>query len=151
MKINWGTKLAFFAILFMGFVVFMVIRISQTDIPLVEENYYEKGIGYQQEIDRKKGADKLINVFVGRISMVGFDSSSKWVFLQKYTLGDTIYGNAFFYRASDAKMDFNKDFRLIDSIPALFDVTNLSKGKWKIILNWERNHIKHLFEKEIEL
>ncbi len=151
MKLNWGTKLAFFAILFMGFVMFMVFRISQTDVPLVEENYYEKGIGYQQEIDRKKDADKLIDVFVGRISMVGYDSGSRFVFLQKHSVGDTIYGNAFFYRASDAKMDFNKDFMLIDSVPAFFDVTQLQKGKWKVTLNWESNHNKHLFVKEIEL
>lgn len=151
MKINWGTKLAFFAILFMGFVVFMVIRISQTDVPLVEENYYEKGIGYQQEINRKKDSEGLINVFVGGIRMVGFDSSSRFVFLQKYSIGDTLNGNVFFYRASDAKMDFNKNFVLIDSVPTFIEVTHLQKGKWKLSLNWESNHVKHLFEKEIVL
>ena len=60
MKINWGTKLAFFAVLFMGFVVYMVIRISQTDIGLIEEDYYEKGINYQKEIDSINGAGELI-------------------------------------------------------------------------------------------
>ncbi len=53
MKINWGTKLAFFAILFMVFVVSMVVVISRQDMPLVEDDYYEKGLNYQKEIDNK--------------------------------------------------------------------------------------------------
>ena len=54
MKINWGTKLVFFALLFMTFIVTMVVIISRQDVPLVEEGYYEKGIRYQDEHVRRK-------------------------------------------------------------------------------------------------
>ena len=50
MKINWGTKLVFFALLFMTFIVVLVVRIMRTDMPMVEDDYYEKGLNYQQAI-----------------------------------------------------------------------------------------------------
>ncbi len=151
MKINWGAKLAFFAILFMAFVVYMVIKISQSDMPLVEEDYYEKGIAYQKDIDKQEGASQLININVAHLQAAGFDSNALFVFLQKQTVGDTIYGSASFYRPSDVKLDFRTDFRLIDSVPTAFDVSKLNKGKWKVILNWQKADIDHKIEKEIEL
>ena len=151
MNINWGAKLAFFAILFMAFVVFMVVKISQTDVPLVEENYYEKGIGYQEQIDAGKDAGELISIIVGKIDMAQIDPNKKFVFLQKHTVGDTINGKILFYRASDKKLDFKTAFTLIDSVPTALDITNLMKGKWKITVNWESNNAKRLIEKQIEL
>ncbi len=150
MKINWGTKLAFFAILFMSFVVFMVVKISQTDMPLVDENYYEKGIDYQQNINNSQNSESRIRIFVGSLQAQGIDPNAKFLFVNKLSMGDTILVKAFFYRASDKLKDFSKNLSLIDSIPAAIDITTLDKGKWKLSLTWEENNTKHLVEKEIE-
>jgi hypothetical protein len=49
MKLNWGHKLVFFTILFMLFIITMVVAISRQKVDLVDTNYYEKGIQYQDE------------------------------------------------------------------------------------------------------
>ncbi len=152
MKINWGAKMALFSILFMGFVIIMVLRISQTDMPLVEESYYEKGINYQQIIDDSKNSESRINILIGKLQgYTGIDTISEYLFLNKYSIGDTLTVNAFFYRASDKSKDFSVNFVLIDSIPTGINVSNIDKGKWKLTLGWDEKDGKHLLKKEIVL
>ena len=57
MKFNWGTGLAIGMFCFIGFIMFMVIKMSTDDkyeYDLVVEDYYGKELRFQQEIDAEK-------------------------------------------------------------------------------------------------
>lgn len=141
MKINWGTKLMFFAACFMGFVVFMVIRISQTDVPLVEEGYYEKGIRYQEQINISGNTDAFtaLNFTDGKINVLNSKDSS------------SIQGTLKLYKPNNPKLD--KEFA-VDLKPLSIyeiDMNTYEKGKWKLSLQWTRNNIQYSTEKEIDL
>ncbi len=141
MKINWGTKLMFFAACFMGFVVFMVIRISQTDVPLVEEGYYEKGIKYQEQINISGNTDAFtaLNFTDGKINVLNSKDSS------------SIQGTLKLYKPNNPKLD--KEFA-VDLKPLSIyeiDMNTYEKGKWKLSLQWTRNKIQYSTEKEIDL
>lgn len=141
MKINWGTKLMFFAACFMGFVVFMVIRISQTDVPLVEEGYYEKGIKYQEQINISGNTDAFtaLNFTDGKINVLNSKDSS------------SIQGTLKLYKPNNPKLD--KEFA-VDLKPLSIyeiDMNTYEKGKWKLSLQWTRNNIQYSTEKEIDL
>ncbi len=141
MKINWGTKLMFFAACFMGFVVFMVIRISQTDVPLVEEGYYEKGIKYQEEINISGNTDNFtaLNFENSKINVVNMEDST------------TVKGTLKLYKPNNPKLD--KEFAIDLNPLSIFevDMNSYEKGKWKLSLNWTRNNTQYATEKEIEL
>jgi hypothetical protein len=141
MKINWGTKLMFFAACFMGFVVFMVIRISQTDVPLVEEGYYEKGIKYQEQINISGNTDSFasLNFENPKINVLNMDDST------------SIKGTLKLYKPNNPKLD--KEFS-VDLNPLAIlevDMSAYEKGKWKLNFSWTRNATQYSTEKEIEL
>jgi hypothetical protein len=141
MKINWGTKLMFFAACFMGFVVFMVIRISQTDVPLVEEGYYEKGIKYQEQINISGNTDSFasLNFENPKINVLNMDDST------------SIKGTLKLYKPNNPKLD--KEFS-VDLNPLAIlevDMSAYENGKWKLNFSWTRNATQYSTEKEIEL
>ena len=55
---NWGTKLVIGMLSFMSFIVVLgVLMIGSTPDPLVDEDYYEKGLNYDQEMKLKKNQE----------------------------------------------------------------------------------------------
>lgn len=147
MKIHWGHKLVFFAILFMVFIFSMVYYMTQQNVELVDSDYYEKGIKYQEVIDQQKGADKMLEV--------GYDGNRN----DNNTEGNKIYFAPLvkfdstkvivsLYRPSDKSKDFSFDFILNDSDRAIYPTDQLAKGNWKVNVKWEDSTGKHLIEKE---
>lgn len=128
MKFNFGTGLFIGAVLFMTFVVVLVVKIMKTDVPLVEDNYYEKGIRYQEKINMSNIDNLSTNI---RIES-GMDNNEKLINFSKTSLGDTIAGKAYFYRPSDKQKDFTIDVILVDTNVFPFNVSKLEKGIWKI-------------------
>ena len=54
---DWGKGILLTIIAFVGFIMtLVVISVRQDDIHLVAENYYEKEIKYQDQIEREKSA-----------------------------------------------------------------------------------------------
>lgn len=140
MKWNWGTRLAIFALGFMIFVVTMVVIISRQDVPLVEENYYEKGLKYQQEIDNQNALDTAVKVDLVNGNVRVSNQSAAM-----------LEGNLKFYRPSDAAMDINTDsIRLEPGSVSLFPMTDLEKGKWKVRFTWIKEGKSYFRELETE-
>lgn len=129
-KFSWGTGIA------IGIIVFVVISVSMTvifmtqDVSLVSDNYYQKSLSYQEEIDkqsRSKSLDEQVEInFNGEIIDILFPSSY---------LSKNISGDIYFYRPSNPKLDFTLPLQLVEgsqNIPA----ERLEKGFWRIKLNW---------------
>lgn len=50
---NWGTKIIIGMVSFMAFIIVLgILMIRSNPDPLVDEDYYEKGLNYDQEIKR---------------------------------------------------------------------------------------------------
>lgn len=50
---NWGTKLIMGMLSFMSFIIVLaVLMFNSKPDPLVDEDYYEKGLNYDKEIKR---------------------------------------------------------------------------------------------------
>ena len=131
MKISWGTGIV------IGIVVFVVISITMTiifmtqDVSLVSDNYYEKSLVYQDEIDnqnRTKSLDEQVKInFNGEVINILFPST----YLDK-----NISGEIYFYRPSNSKLDFKLPLELIEEGNQLILVKNFEKGFWRMKLNW---------------
>jgi len=58
-KFNWGTGLVIaMAVMIGGMVTLVTIAVRQ-DYDLVEDNYYQKSVDYQQHIEKVKRTDAL--------------------------------------------------------------------------------------------
>jgi len=141
MKVNWGTKLAFFALAFMAFIVTMVIMISRTDVPLVEEAYYEKGIQYQEQIQSSNNIDSLLNFSIVENQVKITNSSST----------DLVNGKLKFYRPNDPSSDKIYTIRLDTQAVSEIDLSQFKRGKWKLALEWQRLGVNYTQQKEVQL
>ena len=54
MKFNWGWGIFIVLVLFIAFIGNLVYKSSQVRVDLVSENYYEKEIKYQHQIESEK-------------------------------------------------------------------------------------------------
>jgi hypothetical protein len=130
MKISWGTGIVIGIIIFVVLSVTMTVIFMTQDVSLVSDNYYEKSLVYQDEIDkqsRTKSLDEQIKInFNGEVISVLFPNDY---------LGEKISGEIYFYRPSNPDLDFNLPLKLVEgnqNIP----VERLAKGFWRLKLSW---------------
>ena len=132
---NWGFKIG---IVFVSFVVFMISMVTicmrQKNIHLVTENYYEKEIAYQDQIDNEANTAALKEE-VPEISY----AKENGVVTVRYpaAFSDTsIKGSILFFRPSDANQDFAVPLKASAYGQQEVSVANLTKGLWKIKMEW---------------
>ena len=130
MKINWGHKLVFFGLSFMLFISFMVYKISMQKVDLVDDNYYEKGVRYQEEINK-------FNATPGVESEVSFDLNKQLITFKSNAPG--LSGKVLFYRPSDVNLDFETTFAVNELGEYTYVTTPLKKGVWKVTFEWTLN------------
>ena len=129
-RINWGTGIV------IGIIVFVVISITMTiifmtqDVSLVSDNYYEKSLSYQDEIDKQSRTNSL-----NEQVKINFNGEIITISIPSDYISKDISGEIFFYRPSNPKLDFVLLLQLVEgnqNIP----VERLEKGFWRIKLNW---------------
>lgn len=141
---NWGTKIVFGMVAFMLFIIAMVVymfSVHDKDA-LVDENYYEKGINYNQEYSAQQNvlydsASPVVSLTKNQIIIKLKDSAS-------YQLQLTRPSNV----KNDIKMNGNT---LSDSNLILIDRSAMPFGLWYLEINWISNKKNYLFKTTITL
>lgn len=141
---NWGYKIA---ILFIGFVVFMVgmvtICFRQNDIHLVEKQYYEKEIAYQNQINIETNTALLKNP-----PLIRYHHDSQTVSVEYPQSTGIEEGSILFFRPSDASKDFVVTVRPEGGKQAI-PVGHLQKGFWRVKMEWTDASKKFYLEEKI--
>lgn len=140
---DWGKGILLTII---GFVAFMmtlvVISVKQDDIHLVTENYYEKEIHYQDQIDREKSAATLNR------KVLDFDATSKMLVLD---LPIGAKGNLQLFRPSDARLDQEVSLDIISEGKTTVPLEKLKTGYWRVQLTWTENGTDYYEEQKITI
>jgi len=145
-KSKWGVGI--FS-LYGGFVVFIVslaIFVSMQEVQYTEANYYEKGLAYQDKIEKIRRTSQLtdklmISQETGAIQ-IGYSDSSSY---------DKIEGAIKFFRPSNAKLDFELKLNLDQGGSQLIKTDILTSGLWKIQVDWQINSVEYFIEKTVYL
>ena len=141
MRFNWGTGIFIVIVLFLLAVVAFFIYIKTLDINLVEDNYYEKELVYQQRIDKISNTNQLS----GKISI----SQGPGTLIIQFPETDTswiVSGNVLLYRPSDPKKDVILPLQLDVSQRQSIDISGINKGKWIVKLEWKMGGKEYYFE-----
>jgi hypothetical protein len=144
MKFNWGTGIFIVIALFLLAVVAFYIYISNLDIKLVEDNYYEKELSYQDRIDKLNNTASLpwkINI----------EQEPGNIILQFPKLKPPVApeGTLLFYRPSDPEKDISVSLQLNDSSCQVIDINGMAKGKWVMKLDWKMDGKEYYFEEDL--
>ena len=145
-KISWGTGIA------IGIIVFVIISITMTvifmtqDVSLVSDNYYEKSLSYQEEIDKQSRTNSLDDQV-----KINFNGEIINILFPVEYLNNNISGEIYFYRPSDSKLDFKMPLDLNEEGNQMILVKDFEKGFWRVKLNWTMNGNGYYNEKAITI
>lgn len=144
MDMNWGTKIILGMVTFMLFIIGMVFYMFSVhgNDALVEEDYYEKGINYNQEYNAQQNmlddkAEPKITVDKSQLIIQLKDSASYELKLMRPSLAK-----------DDVKTKGNT---IGETNLILLNHQQLHKGLWLLELKWESKGKTYLFKKNLTL
>lgn len=144
-KFNWGTGLAIVIIFFLVISIGQVILIHVlVDYDLVEEEYYDAEIKYQEQINKMKRTEDLPEQL--QINLTGNTVEFKFPSLFKPEL---VTGNIHFYRPSDDLLDKTVKIKLNEENKTYINTKELSTGLWKIKVEWSVKDVAYYNEKSM--
>lgn len=136
---NWGKGLVLAYAAFIS-VVFIMISISiSKNVDLVTEDYYDKEIKYQEEIDRINNTNILKEQVIFNID----EPTVKIIFPVK-SPQSVISGEILFYRPSESRKDFSITISADNSGSQSIDISGISKGLWKVKVIWNMDSTGYL-------
>lgn len=141
---NWGNKLLLTFIVFGAGMTYLVYRAVSTNYELVETDYYNQELRYQQVIDGTNLANQLSSSV--KIEQTDSGISLK---LPHEMKNKEISGEILFYCAYDQKKD--KKFTLqpdTDGVQ-LFEPSSISPGNYIVKINWNDEGKKYFAEKNL--
>lgn len=142
MKIGWGTGIAItytsFVILLVGFVIYLK---SSERSQLVHEDYYERGLEYEDQLNKKRHSASLQD----QLQIVYSKEDEEVTFAFPKPAAGTI----FFYRPSSVSMDRQYEIATNQQKTQAIAVQNLQPGLWKIQVDWQSGKVGYFDEKTI--
>jgi len=145
---NFGHKILITIILFVSFIISLVVWcVKQDDIQLVSENYYEKEILYQDEIEKIKNTRAYYS------EIIKLDESNQNIQLRfaSEKLEGAATGNIQLFRPSDADKDLLITIATNAESVQNINTSKLAKGLWKVKLDWSQGGKDFLEEQTIIL
>jgi hypothetical protein len=128
---NWGKGIIITIIVFLAGTAIMIIIAVNSKYDLVASNYYEKGIKYQDKIDKINRTNALPEKV--KFEFLGNTVS---ISMPRMFAADKIKGELVFYCPSNAGKDFKVPLQLDSENSMMINTDRLERGFWKIQLEW---------------
>ncbi len=141
---NWGTKIILGMIAFMLFIIGMVVYMFKVhgNDSLVDDDYYEKGIHYDQEYKATQQA--LAEGMEPEVKITPAQLIIK--------LKDSAIYELRLLRASSAKDDIlEKGQSLGENHLIIIDRHRMDRGLWQMELKWKSHQKEYFYKKSLTL
>jgi len=146
MKINWGTGLVIGMVLFIAFILYFVFQImtdKKFDFDLVTDDYFQKELVYQKELDALENSGSLKHDISSKRTEKGLEI----IFPEEIDF-NKVSGTVLMYRPSSKKLDFQMPLELQSSVLLIPD-EKMVGGKWNVIVTWNYNGEDYLYRDAI--
>lgn len=131
MKFSWGKGIFITYSLFLVIILTVVVYVSSMDVNLVTEDYYEKELNHQEQIDKAARTIQLpeqLNITVTQ-NLINLKFPSLF---KPYDISGLVQ----FYRPSDSQQDFSVNIELSNSLEQTILTSSIQKGYWRIKVDW---------------
>ncbi len=142
---NWGLKILFVYLAFVGGIVVMVFKSSNQKTDLVTADYYAKELKYQDRIDAIKRAENLSAPVKYEVANQKLVITFPKEFNEK-----KIKVNVTLYCPSDDKKDVSKDL-VTSNATVTTDIPALNKGAHELQISWEEDGKAYYFQNKLFL
>lgn len=126
----------------MSFIVVLgVLMFNSESDALVDIDYYEKGLDYDKDYNRKAqvqtdDARPEITISADQL-LISFKAQAK--------------GELKLVRNSDKRMDKRASIKTDDARQVKIPLKGIAKGQWRVILSWESDGKAYLDEQEVRI
>lgn len=144
----WPIAIIGALVVFGGLVITAVVIMFDSPQDMVTENYYEKELAYQSQIDK---AAHTLNL--KKQPQVLFDETGEQLILDFPVFEENISkveGKVNFFRPSDESLDFNETLSLNEEGQFFIPLEKLAKGAWNIKIEWKEAGTEFFYETRIE-
>jgi len=146
MKFNWGWGIAIFYTSFVVIMIGMVVYSTQNKVQLVQEEYYNKDLNYEAFRQKRQNADQLNKEL--QINYIASLEQLELIFPEKMKINE---GTLTLFRPSNLYQDQKIRIQTDENNQMTLPTNKLSKGKWKIQLNFESEGKAYYKEEVIAL
>lgn len=145
MKFNWGHKILFVYLAFVGGILLLAFKSSQQKFDLVQKDYYNAELKYQEVINAMQHASEL-----GADIHIKLRSGYLHIILPDSLRLAEIKGEAQLYCIADEKGDLIKQVKTNNGEFDLELLTRM-KGNYTLKLTIQHEGVDYYFEKKIML
>ena len=141
---NWGNKILLTFIVFGAGMFYLVYRSLSTQYELVEKDYYNSELRYQQVIDGTNRVNQLS-------SPVKVEQTANGITLElpSEMKNKTISGDIWFYCSYDAKRDKRFPLTITSEGSQLFPSSAILPGSYIVKINWDNEGNNYFSEKNL--
>ena len=145
---NWGYKIFFTFLVFGAMIITMVVISVRQDVNLVSEDYYQKELDFQSQIDKSRNYNNLSEKpeFI-----FNKEDGSCILSFPDELVKTSIKGTVHFYRPSSSVHDKIFSLDLEGNTSVEMDINGLIEGMWKIKVDWTDGNQGYYFEKPVYL
>lgn len=130
---RWPVGIAVVYGLFVLFLLVALLVFNMNNIELVQDDYYQDQVKYQEQIDRMSRAQALDTP----VKIIHEETLQKVIFeFPALFSAANLEGQITFYRPSDQSMDFQVPLQLDEKHQQQLSIAHLAAGLWKIKLFW---------------
>lgn len=145
-KFNWGTGIVIALVIMISGMTFLVSVAVRQDYDLVDKDYYQKSVNYQQHINEVRNTDALAE----KIRLEQTTDILKLTFpnlanVQEYS------GSIHFYSPVEEKRDLTLKINLDNTYRQFIVLKNLKNGRYQVKIDWKANTISYYQEEEISV
>ncbi|MEJ2004395.1 MAG: FixH family protein [Cyclobacteriaceae bacterium] len=142
---NWGYRIVFSFVLFIGLIITLVVISMNQDVNLVAEDYYNQEIAYQDQIERIKRTSELDRQPSGT-----YDNNLGQITIDVFS--DAVdSGSIHFFRPSDANQDKQVAFPESGTGKVVVPVKGWLNGLWKVKVQWSVSGEEFYAEKVVTI
>ncbi len=146
MKISWGKGIViaiFLFIVFISSMVYVMISDRRYNHDLVTEEYYQKELEVQGNIDAQKNANKLeTSVKIER------ENKDLIVVFPEFFKPEKIQGKVLLYRPSNEKLDSEIPIKITTN-KLVIPSEKLLGGRWNISVHFKYEDKSYLYKEEL--
>lgn len=130
---NWGKGIVIAIVLFISYIMFMVVTMIRTSNDLVEENYYEEGVKFEQKIQAIKNSKAIKDDI--KISVDNQFLSIE--FPEIVRMDSVVNGVIHLYRPENGKLDKHFSFSKDAGNTQLISKEKIEEGYYNLLLSWK--------------
>lgn len=143
-KFNWGTGIVLALLVMVAGMSFLVSIAVRQDFDLVDKDYYQKSITYQQHIE-KVGNTANLDVKI----IFGLSADTLKLTFPKISDYQNVTGKIHFYSPVEARRDYSLEVKTDTAFLQIVDLKNLEKGRYQVKIDWTANEVSYYQEEEI--